>query len=256
MALDDLELYEDPAVPFTLAENAMNLVIWPLGLAHLSGWLGVFTLLDRTVMSGQRFDKLGKLVCRLATSLAGVRVRRQGLHHLDPGTSYVFCVNHVSLLDLFVVFQSIPHFHRSFQDAAHFKIPIYGHCIRLFGQLPVERGNRRLNYQAFEHAKELLRGGDSFLVFPEGHRTRDGRLGPFHSGAFRLAIQAGTPVVPMCLRGLRAICPAGDFRIRPGTVDVLFGDPIPTQGLSMKDVEPLSQRTHAIMNEILRRGSV
>jgi 1-acyl-sn-glycerol-3-phosphate acyltransferase len=251
---DELDLYQDPLRPFSPAETALSVLIWSVGLAHLGSWLGLFMILDKTILSGKRFDKLGKFVCRRVTDLAGIKVNRHGLEHLAPGSSYVFCINHVSFLDLFVVFQSIPYFHRSFQDAAHFKIPVYGGCIRVFGQVPVDRRDKELNQRSYTRAAEMLRSGDSFVVFPEGHRTRDGRLGAFHLGAFRLAIDAGVPVVPMGMRGLRNVCPAGDWRIRPGTVDVLFGEPIPTRGLRPEDAAEISRRTRAALNALMARG--
>jgi 1-acyl-sn-glycerol-3-phosphate acyltransferase len=251
---EDLELYEDPLRPFTVAETLLSVPIWAVGMTHLGAWLSLFVALDKTFMSGRRFDALGKFVCRRVTDLAGIRVRRHGLHHLQPGASYVFCINHVSLLDLFVVFQSIPYFHRSFQDVSHFKIPIYGGCIRVFGQVPVDRRNKELNRRSFARAVEMIHAGDSFVVFPEGHRTRDGRLRPFYRGAFRLAIDAQVPVVPMGMRGLRNVCPSGDWRIRPGTVDVLFGEPVPTTGLTHDDIDDFATRCRAALNALLARG--
>jgi 1-acyl-sn-glycerol-3-phosphate acyltransferase len=249
-----LELYQDPLRPFSPLETLAALAYWGVGITHLAGWLGLFVVLDKTFIPGRRFDRLGKFVCRRVTDLARIEVRRHGLEHLKPGSGYVFCINHVSLLDLFVVFQSIPFFHRSFQDASHFKIPVYGGCVRVFGQIPVSRNDKELNRRAFKRAEEMLRGGDSFVVFPEGHRTRTGKLGPFHHGAFRLAIDAGVPVVPMGMRGLRNVCPAGDWRMRPGRVDVLFGEPIPTVGLGEADIADLARRTRAALNDLLATG--
>ena len=252
---DELELYQDPLRPFTPLETALALLYWGVGVTHLGAWLGLFVALDKTFVPGRRFDRLGKFVCRRVTDLARIEVRRHGLEHLKPGGAYVFCVNHVSLLDLFVVFQSIPFFHRSFQDASHFKIPVYGGCVRVFGQIPVSRNDKELNRRAFARAREMLQSGDSFVVFPEGHRTRDGRLGPFHEGAFRLAIDAGVPVVPMGMRGLRNVCPAGDWRLRPGTVDVRFGEPISTAGLAEADAPELASRSRAALNAMLAEGA-
>lgn len=248
---EDLDLHVEPLRPFTPLETALAVPLWTVGLAHLGGWLVLFNLLDKTVMDGSRFDRLGKFVCRRVTGLAGVEVVQHGLERLDPKGSYIFCINHVSLLDLFVVFQSIPYFHRSFQDEAHFKIPVYGGCIRVFGQVPVRRRDKEFNRKAFEKAAEMIRGGDSFVVFPEGHRTRDGRLGPFYPGGFRLAKLAGVPVVPMALRGLRNVCPAGDWRLRPGHVDVIFGEPIPPDA---GDEVELAARARAALNDLLARG--
>jgi 1-acyl-sn-glycerol-3-phosphate acyltransferase len=248
---DDLILHEEPLAPFSFFETLRSVPVWAVSLAHLGAWLGAFMVADRTVMNGRRYDKWGKFVCRRVTGLCGIDVRQHGLERLDPGGSYVFCINHVSLLDLFVVFQSIPYFHRSFQDERHFRIPIYGGCIRVFGQVPVRRGDKEFNRRAFETAADMLRHGDSFVVFPEGHRSRDGRLGAFYAGGFRLALQAGVPVVPMALKGLRNVCPAGDWRLRPGRVDVLFGEPLPPEG----DEHDLARRARAALNDLLARGA-
>jgi 1-acyl-sn-glycerol-3-phosphate acyltransferase len=239
---EDLDLHQEPLAPFTLYETVRSVPVWAVSLAHLGAWLGAFIVMDKTIMTGSRYDAWGKFVCRRVTGLAGIEVVQHGLDHLKPGASYIFCINHVSLLDLFVVFQSIPYFHRSFQDENHFKIPIYGGCIRVFGQVPVRRGDKEFNRRAFETAAEMIRQGDSFVVFPEGHRTRDGRLGPFYPGGFRLARQAAVPVIPMALKGLRNVCPAGDWRIRRGRVDVIFGEPIPHDAGDEVELARLSRR--------------
>jgi 1-acyl-sn-glycerol-3-phosphate acyltransferase len=245
---EELDLHQEPLKPFSLFETIRSVPVWGLSLAHLGGWLGAFIVADKTVMEGARYDAWGKFVCRRVTGLAGIKVVQHGLEKLDPAGSYIFCINHVSLLDLFVVFQSIPYFHRSFQDESHFKIPVYGGCITVFGQVPVRRRDKEFNARAFEQAAEMIRSGDSFVVFPEGHRTRDGRLGTFYPGGFRLAAQAGVPVVPMALKGLRNVCPAGDWRIRPGRVDVIFGEPIPHDA---GDAEELARLARAALNDIL-----
>ncbi|MCA9673022.1 MAG: 1-acyl-sn-glycerol-3-phosphate acyltransferase [Myxococcales bacterium] len=242
----------EEARPFTALETLRSLAVWGSELPFLAACLGGFLLLDRTVMRGERFDELGKWVCRRVTDLAGIRIERHGLEQLDEAQSYIFCINHVSFLDLFVVFQSIPFFHRSFQDESHFKIPVYGGLIRVFGQVPVRRGDKDFNRRAFARATEMLHGGDSFVVFPEGHRTRDGKLGAFFSGGFRLAIEAGVPVVPMALRGLRDVNPAGEWRIRGGRVDVIFGAPIAPR--AEHTPESMAAETRDALERLLREG--
>ncbi len=122
----------------------------------------------------------------------------------------------------------------------------------MLGQLPVERGNAELNAQAHARALQMLAAGACFAVFPEGHRTRDGALGVFYPGTFRLALESGVPLVPVVTRGLRNLCPAKEWRIRPGTAQVRFGDPIPTAGLGPQDLPALSQRTREAMDALLR----
>lgn len=246
----DLDLYLDPLEPFTLRDTLRSaLLLWPVSVVHMSAWLAVFMLLDRTLLPGRRVHQLARFASRRVTDLLGVRVRQRGLENVRPGQSYVFCMNHVSLLDTPVFVQSVPLFCRSFQDRAHFRIPIYGGLVRVLGQLPVDRKDKALNQQSFEQARDRLRAGESFAVFPEGHRTRDGRLGDFFPGAFRLAVEAGVPVLPVAVRGLRNLCPAGEWRIRPGTVEVLFGAPIPTT--EAEGIEELARRTREAMNQLL-----
>jgi 1-acyl-sn-glycerol-3-phosphate acyltransferase len=251
--LHDDELYQDPLSPYTTGDTLRSLLLWPVAIAQMAGWLPVFWLLDRTLLPGRRIDGLARLVCWLGTRSVGIRVRQQGLERIDRDRGYLIALNHVSLLDTPVLVQSVPIYARSFQDAAHFRIPLYGSFVRIMGQLPVHRDDKELNRRSYRQALSMLREGHSFAVFPEGHRTRDGRLGRFYPGAFRLAIEAGVPVLPVCSRGLRELCPAREWRMRPGRVDVLFGEPIPTDELTLADpdVEQLAVRTRARMNALL-----
>lgn len=251
---EQLELYQDPLDPFGPRDTVRSLALWPVALGQMLFWLPVFWLLDRTLLPGRRIDRLARWVCRVGTASVGIRVRQHGVEHIEPGQGYLVALNHVSLLDTPVLVQSVPFYARSFQDAAHFKIPVYGSFVRIMGQLPVDRQDKTLNQRSFADALEMLRQGQSFAVFPEGHRTRDGRLGPFYPGAFRLAIEAGVPVLPVCSRGLRNLCPAKEWRMRPGRVDVIYGEPIPTVGLTLDDAAELGQRTRAAMNALLQAG--
>jgi 1-acyl-sn-glycerol-3-phosphate acyltransferase len=248
----DLDLYQDPLRPFGPADTLRSLALWPIAIAQMGAWLPVFWLLDRTVLPGRRIDALARHVCRSITLGVGIRIEQRGLHLLDRKGRYVFCLNHVSLLDTPVLVQSLPVHSRSFQDASHFRIPLYGSFVRIMGQLPVDRRDKALNERSYARALEMLRSGSSFCVFPEGHRSRDGRLGRFYLGGFRLAIQAGVPVVPVCSRGLRNLCPAEEWRLRPGRAEVLFGEPIPTEGLELADAPALALRTRRAMNTLLR----
>lgn len=248
---DAPDLYQDPLDPFTAKDTLVSLGLWPVALAQMAAWLPVFVLLDRTVLPGRRIDALARFVCWLGTRSVGIRVRQRGLDNIQPGATYVIALNHVSLLDTPVLVQSIPVFTRTFQDAAHFNIPLYGSFVRIMGQLPVARGDDELNRRSYAAALEMIAAGHSFAVFPEGHRTRDGRLGTFYLGGFRLAIEAGVPVLPVCSRGLRNLCPAREWRFRPGAVDVVFGEPVPTAGLGSEDAPQLAQLVRARMNAIL-----
>ena len=249
----DLEVYQEPLTPFGPRDTLVSLGLWPVALAQMGCWLPIFVLLDRFFIPGRDIDRLARFVSRMITLSVGIWVRVKGREHFQPGQAYVIAFNHVSLLDTPVFVQAVPVYSRTFQEMGHQKIPLYGRFVRLMGQLPVQRGNKRLNDESYAAALEMLRQGKSFGVLPEGHRTRDGRIGPFYPGAFRLAIEAGAPIIPTVTRGLRNLCPAKEWRVRPGKVEVLFGAPIPTADLTLNDTESLADRVRAEMNRLLRQ---
>ena len=248
------DIYQDPLTPFGPLDTVVSLSTWPLALAQMGAWLPLFTLLDRFFIPGKDIDRLARVACRLGTLSVGIRVQVQGQERFAPGQAYVIAFNHVSLLDTPVLVQAVPVYCRTFQEMGHRKIPVYGSFVRLMGQLPVQQGNRQLNEASYAGALEMLRAGKSFGVFPEGHRTRDGRLGRFYPGGFRLAIEAGVPVIPAVTRGLRNLCPAKEWRMRPGRVEDSLGEPVRTDGLTLDDTDDLANQVRGEMNLLLRRG--
>jgi 1-acyl-sn-glycerol-3-phosphate acyltransferase len=94
-------------------------------------------------------------------------------------------------------------------------------------------------------ATDLLRAGSSVVSFPEGTRSRDGRVAPFKGGAFLAAIEAGVPVVPVGIQGAGAVLPPNGFRVRPGRIRITIGEPIPTQGLAISERVSIARRARA-----------
>jgi 1-acyl-sn-glycerol-3-phosphate acyltransferase len=109
--------------------------------------------------------------------------------------------------------------------------------------VPVDRRDPNQARAAIDRGAALLRQGLSFLAFPEGTRSRDGQLGEFKRGVFVMAIKGQTPVVPVTVLNSAIIQPRGSYRIRPGTIEVIFHDPIPTAGLSIADRDRLIELT-------------
>ncbi len=113
--------------------------------------------------------------------------------------------------------------------------------MRLRGFIPVDRRNREKAIQAVEAATKALKAGNSFLVFPEGTRSPDGRLQPFKKGVFIMAIQAGASIVPISVSGSNKIMPKGKLEIVPGVIRITFHEPVATAGLTLDDRERLSE---------------
>jgi 1-acyl-sn-glycerol-3-phosphate acyltransferase len=130
-----------------------------------------------------------------------------------------------------------------------FRIPILGPAMRMHGFVPVDRQNRERAVQAVEEAVVKLREGRSFIAFPEGTRSRDGRLQLFKKGVFVMAIKAAAPIVPVSVSGSSRIMQKGKAAIQPGTVRITVHEAISTEGLTIDDRDALSRQVRkAIMN--------
>jgi 1-acyl-sn-glycerol-3-phosphate acyltransferase len=106
------------------------------------------------------------------------------------------------------------------------KVPVIGLCMERTHQVLVDRESPTQAVAVIRQVKKLLTAGLSVMIFPEGTRTRDGRLQPFKPGGFAIAAETKVPVVPVAITGSRALWPPGGLKLRPGIVEVTFGDPL------------------------------
>lgn len=209
------------------------------------------------------FDSTGHAAIRVARVwsrsllfFARVRVKVEGLKKIDPGTSYVFCSNHLSYMDTPVVLSSIPAEFRFLAKEGLFQIPLLGTHLKQAGHIPVPREDPRRAVRALTRAGRIMREhGVSLLIFPEGGRSRDGVLQTFREGAAYIAIKAQAPLVPVALVGTRRILPFGSAVVHPGRVRLRVGDPIPTEGLTLRDRGALSEAAHQQIAGMLGAGA-
>ena len=161
------------------------------------------------------------------TAFSGVRLTVSGLDKLDPDQNYLFVANHSSLADIYVLYTAISHTLLFVAKRSLFRIPFFGWGLRALGDIPLDRSNPKKARKTIEHAAVVLTSGDaSLFAFPEGTRSRSGRLAEFKLGVFSLAVRAGVPVVPLGIQGTHEFLPKGSVLINPGPVSVLIGDPI------------------------------
>lgn len=198
---------------------------------------------------------LGHAGVWLGLTLAGIRYRVAGRDRV-PGSAVVFCSNHESNVDPAVLFQALhPKLHVLYKAELH-RFPIMGTVFDVGGFVPIERGDRERAMQSIFRAAELLRSGNSFLIFPEGTRSRSGNLLPFKKGGFIMAIEAQVPIVPVAVQGGRAAMRKGSRLVRPVRVSVRVGEPIPTAGLTIDDRDALIERVRKDIEGLLRQGSL
>jgi 1-acyl-sn-glycerol-3-phosphate acyltransferase len=184
--------------------------------------------------------------------LSGAKVRVRGREHLDPNESYVFVINHRSYLDTAAAFCYLGRRIGVLAKKELLKVPILGYGMGYVNIMAIDRSNRQRAIETVQAATARLRSGVSFAVFAEGTRARPGEFLPFKKGAFYMAKDAGVPVVPVAMKNTDLMMGKGTGIARPGTIEVVIMEPIPTAGLSTdEDVEQLIRKAHARIAEVL-----
>ncbi|MGQ0721318.1 MAG: lysophospholipid acyltransferase family protein [Candidatus Eiseniibacteriota bacterium] len=221
--------------------------LWALSALHFFGGGALLVALG-AVVAPRRFDPLVRLFMRNQVRLAGARLTVVRSPEFDPERTSVFVCNHVSIFDPFVLYSAIPQFVRGLELESHFRVPVYGWMMRNFGNVPVpvERSAPELRRMR-GRCRAALASGTSLLVFPEGHRTRDGRVGRFHLGAFRMAREVGVPIVPVTQVGAWQLKRVGSWWLHPTTIVVHVHAPIETAGLGRDDDAALCAKAHAVV---------
>jgi len=176
----------------------------------------------------------------------GVRVRVLGLERIPPGVC-LFVANHTSSADAPAVVGAIPRRVALILKESLFKFPIVGQAFSSAHFVPVNRRAHDSAVASVEKATEILRAGQSFLIYPEGTRSPDGRLQRFKKGAVVMAINAGVPIVPMVCSGAHRIMEKRSLVIHRGEIVVEFLDPIESSGYSIDQRDALNEKIRAAM---------
>lgn len=223
-------------------------VLWIVSCIHFFVVCSILIFLG-IFIDPRKNDRPQRIFCRNILRLAGVGFEVRRAPGFDPRRTSFFIVNHVNLFDPFVLYSAIPQFVRGLELESHFKIPVYGWMMKRFGNVPVPEESRPSDLKRmWRLTRAALDSGTSLAVFPEGSRTRDGRVGPFKDGVFRMARQFGYPIVPVSIIGSFEFNRKDSWMLRPSKIVVHLHDTIETKGLRKDEVEALRERVHGIIS--------
>lgn len=191
-----------------------------------------------------------RLIMRTISSPAKVR----GLEAIDTSKPYVYAVNHASALDIPVLYVYLPFEFRIAFKKELLAYPIVGWHLRRSGQICVDQQNPARSISSIRAALKSLKSGLPLVIFPEGGRTPDGEIKPFLPGALFLAIKAQVDIVPVALVGTFELLPMNTYHIKCRPLQMRVGHPISTSGYTVRNMDALSDRVHAAVEDLYKSG--
>jgi 1-acyl-sn-glycerol-3-phosphate acyltransferase len=225
-----------PRLSERLSYTRSLLVTAPLIFLY-TGIMGTLSLAGSIVDSRGRFQHAcSRIWAKMILFTARVKVRVYGLEHVQSGIPYVLCVNHQSHMDTPIVLAALPFQFRFTPKKQLFRYPFLGWHLRRSGHVPIDRENPRAAVRALRQAASSIRSGNPVVIFPEGGTSRDGSIKPFKGGGFLLAATAHAPVVPVTIRGSRPVLVPKTYHVKGGSVEVIIGTPISSEGESASDL--------------------
>ncbi|MEE2786752.1 MAG: lysophospholipid acyltransferase family protein [Myxococcota bacterium] len=221
-----------------MTQALMSICLWACG-GLTFGLCAILYLALSLLLGPPRLHAFARLTCRLTLMASGQRLHVIGDFKAAGTGPFIYIFNHTSLLDTFVLIAAIPEFVGAAGKIEQFTMPIWGRVLKRWGVVPIDRAHRHDAIEKLSQALECLRSGRSFLIAPEGTRSGDGRLMPFKKGPFHLAHQSQRPVLPLAIVGAFRAKNTSGWHLRPGTITVHVGTPIP----------PRHQSVQALANE-------
>ncbi len=225
--------------------RTLYIAIWVVFATLALGLLVI--VLSFFVRSGNPMHKIARLWGRSILIVSRIKVSVKGLSNIDPSKSYIYMSNHQSNFDIPVLLGYLKVQFRWLAKMELFKIPIFGHAMRKAGYISIDRNNRESAFESLKTAARKIKSGVSVLIFPEGTRSRDGKIRSFKKGGFVMAVDSGVPIVPIVLTGTSSIMTKGSFRINPGKVSMTIHQPIQTSVYTRETKEALMERVQRVI---------
>jgi len=233
-----------------LSLNAF-IAVWTI---IMSTWGIMISVVDKTGRNVHFYCAVpwSKVILRVC----GIRVRVSGLENLDTDVPRIYMTNHQSFFDIFALLACLPVNFKFILKQELMNLPVFGPATRRAGYIGIERDDPRKAVQSMNQAAERIKNGASVLIFPEGTRSPDGRLGQFKKGGFSLALKSGCDIVPVAISDSYRIAPKGSLRIKKGSFSLSIGKPISLAGYTKRKIPELMDRVReAMLSQMEKNGA-
>jgi len=227
-----------------MIRSALLVVIAVIVTAFMSTCAFLFPLISP---GENKVHKIANLWARMLLWLTSTRVEVIGRENVLMNRPQIFMANHQSDFDILIVLAHIPGQFRWIAKKELFKIPIFGKAMRNAGYIEIDRQNHEKALRSLDEAAQKIREGKSVVTFPEGTRSRDGKIRPFKQGMFHLAIRSGVPIVPISIIGAGEIMPKRTLKVRPGRITLVIDRPVDVSGYTLETRGELIERIRDII---------
>jgi 1-acyl-sn-glycerol-3-phosphate acyltransferase len=191
---------------------------------------------------------------RMVLWVSRVKIVTRGCEEVDERVPRIYMTNHQSYFDILGLLAYLPVDFKFLMKQELMRIPLFGFAMKRAGYIGIERNDPRKAVKSMQNAAERIRKGASVLIFPEGTRSKDGRLQEFKRGGFKLALKSQCDIVPVVIEGSCRIMPKGSFTIQKGQFGLTIGEVIRVADYGAKDIEKLMSRVREVMERELERS--
>lgn len=220
----------------------------------MSSWAIMISMVDKT---GRKTHFYGAVPwAKMILRVCGIKVRVVGTENLETDVPRIYMTNHQSFFDIFALLACLPVNFKFILKQELMNLPVFGPATRRAGYIGIERNDPRKAVKSMNLAAERIKNGASVLIFPEGTRSPDGRLGQFKKGGFSLAVKSGCDIVPIAINGSYRIAPKGSLRIKKGSFSLSIGKPISLAGYTKRKTPQLMDKVReAMLRQMEESGS-
>lgn len=216
-----------------------------LGLVTFVNFLGVLVVAPFSPRKASRW--FAGMWARTLLRMVPAKLEAIGGHSVDPARSYVIVANHQSLFDIPVLYGWLKLDLKWVMKKELRKVPLIGWGCALMGHIFLDRSNRQASILQLKQVKEELLPGTSILFFPEGSRSRDGKIKPFKAGAFIMAKDLELPVLPITVKNTDTILPPGGMNLSPGSAQMIIHPPIDVDQVRRASPDQLRDKARQII---------